>query len=119
MHPVMMGPETRLAVYGTLAPGKPNHHHLAMLEGTWRRGTVRGRLVRQGWGSALGFPALMLDADGPEVEVELFDAADLPAHWARLDAFEGVDYRREEVTVWLPGGRVQAFIYTLAPVAAS
>src|SRR5262245_49733801 len=35
---------TRLASYGTLAPGKPNHHQLYPLKGRWLRGVVRGHL---------------------------------------------------------------------------
>jgi gamma-glutamylcyclotransferase (GGCT)/AIG2-like uncharacterized protein YtfP len=85
---------TRLATYGTLAPGRHNHHQLAALQGRWRKGTVRGTLVDAGWGAALGCPGLVLDPLGPRVEVDLLDSPDLPAHWARLDAFEGAGYRR-------------------------
>ena len=56
----------RLATYGTLGPGRPNHHHLADLGGRWLRGSVRGRLVAEGWGAAMGFHALVLDAGDGE-----------------------------------------------------
>ena len=46
--------------------------------------------------------------------VQVFTSPDLPAHWARLDAFEGADYHRVAVTVIGPDGdAVEAFIYTV------
>ena len=56
MANAMILAETRLATYGTLAPGRVNNHHLADLGGFWRQGTVTGRLVEAGWGAKLGFP---------------------------------------------------------------
>lgn len=102
--------QVRLATYGTLAPGKPNHHQLADLPGVWRRGTLRGRLVDSGWGAAMGFPALVPDEEG-EVAVDLFESAALPDHWARLDAFEGDGYERRPILVRLDEEEVRAFIY--------
>jgi gamma-glutamylcyclotransferase (GGCT)/AIG2-like uncharacterized protein YtfP len=106
--------ECRLAVYGSLAPGRPNHHQLAVLRGEWRTGKVRGRLVEQGWGAALGYPGLVLDNEGEDLAVQLFESQDLPEHWARLDAFEGDGYRREAVSVQTDAGMVDAFIYVVA-----
>ena len=63
------------------------------------RGTVKGKLFASGWGAALGFPGLILDPPGPSVDVDLFESADLPEHWARLDEFEGSGYRRVVCTV--------------------
>ena len=103
---------TRLAVYGSLAPGEVNHHHLADLVGAWQSGTVRGRLIPHGWGDGLGFPALIWDQTADAVEVQLFTSEDLPAHWSRLDTFEGDQYRRILVSVELTDGRcVMANIY--------
>jgi gamma-glutamylcyclotransferase (GGCT)/AIG2-like uncharacterized protein YtfP/ketosteroid isomerase-like protein len=109
----------RLATYGTLSPGEVNHHQLAGLPGRWRRGTVRGWLDRAGWAAPLGYRGLVLDPGGPAVEVHLFESEALPAHWARLDEFEGADYRRVITRVWLSdGAEVDASIYVLAnPVA--
>jgi len=106
--------DTRLAVYGTLAPGRPNHHLLAGLEGRWRRGTVRGRLDADGWAAPIGYLGLVLDPAGPLVQMELFESADLPDHWSRLDEFEGADYRRVVTQVSTPDGDVDAWIYVLA-----
>lgn len=107
-------PDTRLAVYGTLAPGRVNHHQISALAGTWQRGTVRGQLFSSGWGVALGFPGLILDPLGPLVDVDLFESAELPEHWNRLDEFEGSGYRRVVVTVNTTGGERSAWIYVLA-----
>lgn len=108
--------DMRLAVYGTLAPGQPNHGQLAGLRGRWSAGTVRGHLVDSaGWAAPLGYRALVLDRNGPEVAVQLFESPDLPAHWARLDAFEGADYRRAVARVrGATGDELEAWIYVLA-----
>jgi gamma-glutamylcyclotransferase (GGCT)/AIG2-like uncharacterized protein YtfP len=105
---------TRLAVYGSLGPGRPNHHHLAGLGGVWTRGTVRGRLQAMGWGAQLGFPGLRLDTEGEEIAVDLLESALLADHWERLDAFEGSEYRRVMVNVDVASRSVEAFIYVLA-----
>jgi gamma-glutamylcyclotransferase (GGCT)/AIG2-like uncharacterized protein YtfP len=106
--------DTRLATYGTLAPGRVNHQRLAGLKGRWRQGTVRGRLVDAGWGAALGYPGLVLDPLGPVVEVWLLESLDLPDHWSRLDAFEGTGYRRVVAPVRTADGAWDAWIYVVA-----
>lgn len=107
-------PNLRLATYGTLAPGRSNAHMLAKIDGQWSVGTVRGHLVEKGWGAALGFPGIILDAAGPEVQVHVFASQDMPNHWARLDAFEGDGYRRVPVAVNAGDDQVTASIYVLA-----
>jgi len=101
----------RLATYGTLAPGRANHHQLDGLAGSWREGITRGHLVPEGWGASLGYPALIRDPAGEAVPVHLFESADLPAHWVRLDEFEGPGYRRVMATIELAEGAVDAWIY--------
>jgi len=108
------GADSRLAIYGTLAPGRANHHELSGLKGVWRQGTVRGKLVAEGWGASLGYPALVLDPQAAPVEVFLFESQDLPDHWRRLDEFEGPGYRRVVTQVQTPDGDVRAYIYVLA-----
>ena len=104
----------RLFVYGTLAPGRANEHVLAEVPGTWEPATVTGHLVQEGWGAGLGFPAILLDDDGPDVQGLLFTSPVLADHWARLDAFEGEGYERRLTTARLPDGRaVSAYVYTL------
>ena len=106
-------PLCRLVTYGTLAPGRPNHHQLDGLEGRWLAGQVHGRLVDAGWGASLGYPALILDPDGPPIDVHVFESGDLPGHWSRLDQFEGPGYQRTVTTVHMPAGDVDASIYVL------
>ena len=103
----------RLVVYGTLAPGRPNHSQLAGLDGRWSRGQLRGRLVDAGWGASLGYPGLVLDPYAGVVDVQVFESADLPVHWSRLDEFEGPGYRRVVTKVRLPTGEVEASVYIL------
>jgi gamma-glutamylcyclotransferase (GGCT)/AIG2-like uncharacterized protein YtfP len=103
----------RLATYGTLAPGRPNHHQVSALEGRWRRGHVRGTLINAGWGADHGFPGLVLDSAGEDVMVDVLESSDLPAHWSRLDEFEGPAYRRVATTASTSDGPVETFIYVL------
>jgi gamma-glutamylcyclotransferase (GGCT)/AIG2-like uncharacterized protein YtfP len=98
----------RLATYGTLAPGRPNHHQLDGLDGRWFVCHVYGRLVDAGWGAGLGYPALVLDPGESAVEVQVFESVDLPAHWPRLDEFEGPGYQRVTTTVHTADGDVAA-----------
>ena len=108
----------RLVTYGTLAPGRPNQHQLDGLEGRWFAGHVNGMLVHAGWGAGLGYPALVLDPDGADIGVDVFESVDLPAHWERLDAFEGPGYRRVVTTVRTSAGDVDASIYVLVEAGA-
>ncbi len=78
---------------------------------------MRGKRVHKGWGAALGYPALVLDADGDTIEVHLFRSADLPNHWSRLDDFEGREYRRAAVQVETEDGLIGAWIYVAADPA--
>jgi gamma-glutamylcyclotransferase (GGCT)/AIG2-like uncharacterized protein YtfP len=103
----------RLATYGTLAPGRPNEHQLAAMDGRWLAGQVYGTLVDAGWGAGMGYPALVLDRHGTAVDVHVFESADLPAHWSRLDEFEGPGYERVVTTVHTAGGDLEASIYVL------
>lgn len=105
--------EHRLAVYGSLAPGKSNHHQLDGLTGTWVPGVLRGERNDKGWGTAGGFPGLVLNPEGDEVAVQVFTSSDLPAHWARLDRFEGKDYRRVTTKVLTADGPVEAQVYVV------
>jgi gamma-glutamylcyclotransferase (GGCT)/AIG2-like uncharacterized protein YtfP len=98
----LFGTGNRLAVYGSLAPGRQNHHMVAPLGGTWMDGVVEGKLLTYGWGAALGYPALRLHTGGPTVRVQVLSSASLRAAWSDLDAFEGAEYRRVLAPVWTP-----------------
>lgn len=104
----------RLFVYGTLAPGRPNAHEMDGMVGTWEPAVARGDLLPDGWGAAAGYPAIVLADDGPEVPGLVFSSADLPAHWERLDEFEGEGYDRVLTKVRLADGQqASAFVYAL------
>ncbi len=90
----------RLAVYGSLKPGEIHHDLVSHLSGTWQDGDVFGDWSDTGWGAGVGFPAIRWRPDGDRVPVKLLASADLPAEWARLDAFEGEEYRRILVPVF-------------------
>lgn len=107
--------DRRLATYGTLSPGRVNHHQLDGLRGHWRTGHITGRLVEEGSDATMGFPAFVRDPAGEPVVVHLFESTDLPGHWERLDAFEGDGYRRVVVPVETDGGTVEAWLYEARP----
>jgi gamma-glutamylcyclotransferase (GGCT)/AIG2-like uncharacterized protein YtfP len=105
-----------LFVYGTLAPGRPNEHVLAEVPGRWEPAQVRGTLLEQGWGAALGFPVIALSPGGDVVEGFLLTSDVLDEHWLRLDEFEGEGYERVLTEVEVAGGRTaNAFIYVHRP----
>jgi gamma-glutamylcyclotransferase (GGCT)/AIG2-like uncharacterized protein YtfP len=110
-HRVPDGPETRLATYGTLAPGRQNQGQLSDLPGRWLVGYVHGSLIEAGWGAKLGYPAMILEPDGGPIEVFVFESRALVDHWQRLDAFEGPGYRRTTVDVLTDEGVLSASIY--------
>ena len=102
------GASHRLAVYGSLAPGEVNHHAISELPGTWEDGIVTGMLHAAAQGSTSPFPVLRWRAGGPPVIARLFVSDALPAHWDRLDAFEGPAYRRILVPVHSESGALLA-----------
>ncbi len=112
-------PETRrLIVYGSLAPGGPNHHELAGLAGTWRKGWITGSLSWTGWGAGEGYPALRWDPEGERVPAYLLESDDLPGEWPRLDTFEGAEYRRIVIPFFAEDEErvaLQGQVYSAAP----
>jgi gamma-glutamylcyclotransferase (GGCT)/AIG2-like uncharacterized protein YtfP len=100
-------PKTRLAAYGTLRPGESNASVLADVPGVWLEGTVQG--VRY---EAHGYPAFTWQLGEDTVPVSVLTSAALPAHWSRLDAFEGRSYSRILVPIRLPNGHnLVAYLY--------
>ena len=57
----------RLFVYGTFGPGRQNEHVLRAIGGTWEEASVNGYLKPQGWGAEMGYPGIVLDDTGDEV----------------------------------------------------
>ena len=113
------GTTQTLAVYGTLAPGRPNHHVVAPLGGVWTEGVIEGDLHPVGWGATLGYPAFRPRPGGPAVAVHVLTAAALATDWPRLDRFEGPAYRRILVPVFTPGAADERRLYTVANLYAA
>jgi gamma-glutamylcyclotransferase (GGCT)/AIG2-like uncharacterized protein YtfP len=116
---VLFGTGHTLAVYGTLAPGQPNHHVVAPLGGEWTEGVVEGDLFPVGWGATLGYPAFRSRAGGPAVAVWVLTAPRLATAWPTLDHFEGSEYRRILVPVFRPGPADERRLYTVANLYAA
>lgn len=108
-----MSAKTRLATYGTLAPGEVNHHFMDGMVGRWLKGRVRGKLHAEGWGADHGCPGMTPDPTGEWIDVHIFESVDLPAHWPRLDAFEGAEYKRIELAADVDGESLPVSIYAL------
>ncbi|MDQ0562322.1 gamma-glutamylcyclotransferase (GGCT)/AIG2-like uncharacterized protein YtfP [Rhizobium mesoamericanum] len=109
-----MAAEDRLATYGTRALGKRDSDQLRDLDGRWRSGKIWGRLLDAEWDSDLGFPGLILGEHAYEIPVLLFESADLPKHWERLDALQGERYQRVTTIVDVDGEQIEACVYALA-----
>jgi gamma-glutamylcyclotransferase (GGCT)/AIG2-like uncharacterized protein YtfP len=108
-----------LAVYGTLAPGQPNHHVVAPLGGEWTDGLIEGDLVPVGWGATLGYPAFRPRVGGAAVAVQVLIAPMLTTAWPTLDHFEGPEYRRVLVPAFRPGLADERRLYTVANLYAA
>jgi gamma-glutamylcyclotransferase (GGCT)/AIG2-like uncharacterized protein YtfP len=90
----LFGASERLIVYGSLAPGRANYHHVATLGGDWILGWITGDPVPIGWGTELGYAAIRRRPGGERIPAWLLCSAVLPTAWDRLDAFEGAAYQR-------------------------
>ena len=111
-----------LAVYGTLAPGQPNHHVVAPLGGEWTDGLIEGDLLPVGWGAALGYPGFRPRVGGAAVAVQVLSAPLLASAWPDLDRFEGPGYERILVPVFGtefgPGQAAERRLHTVANLYA-
>jgi gamma-glutamylcyclotransferase (GGCT)/AIG2-like uncharacterized protein YtfP len=112
-----------LAVYGTLAPGQPNHHVVAPLGGAWTDGLIEGDLLPVGWGAPLGYPGFRPRAGGDAVAVRVLTAPLLATAWPTLDRFEGPGYQRILVPVFStelgPAQAGERRLYTVANLYAA
>ena len=115
----LFGTRHTLAVYGTLAPGRPNYHVVAPLGGQWADGLIEGDLSPVGWGAALGYPAFRPFDRGGAVTVWVFTAPLLETAWPTLDRFEGPEYRRILAPVFSSGPVGERRLYTVANVYAA
>ena len=104
----------KLFVYGTLCPGRPNEHILKNIGGSFQKASVRGKLYAEGWGAAMGYPALLPDETADKVEGYVFSSENLEKYWAHLDEFEGEAYKRELIKVELEDSSfIEAYLYAL------
>ena len=99
-------PETRLIVYGSLAPGGSNAFMLAGLLGEWRPCRIRGRM-----GAYRGFKSFRYDPEGPEHPAWLLASAELPRVISELDDFEGEEYERRIIPARVNDHWVMAQVY--------
>jgi gamma-glutamylcyclotransferase (GGCT)/AIG2-like uncharacterized protein YtfP len=105
----------RLFVYGTLAPGRSNHHLLEDCPGSWQRPRLQGHLLDEEWGAQFGFPGIVPSNEADYVEGYVLTSDGLRERWAMLDAFEGKEYQRAPVQVYLANEEsVAAFVYVIA-----
>jgi gamma-glutamylcyclotransferase (GGCT)/AIG2-like uncharacterized protein YtfP len=119
---VLFGSSHTLAVYGTLAPGRPNHHVLAPFGGEWTDGLIEGDLLPMGWGADLGYPGFQPRVGGEAVAVQVLSAPLLASAWPTLDDFEGPGYERILVAVFsteLGPGQAGERLHTVANLYAA
>jgi hypothetical protein len=98
--------ETRLIVYGSLAPGGPNAFLLSGLEGEWQRCHIHGHMGRY-----RGFKSFRADPEGPEHQAWLFSSAELPRVILDLDDFEGEEYQRSIIPARVNDRWLMAQVY--------
>jgi hypothetical protein len=95
----VFGAETRIAVYGALAPGEAKHYMLSPFRGVWTPGFVRGRLESGPWTAVLGMQGLRLDGGAERVPVHVLNAPLLAKAWASLDLLRSAGFKRLLVPV--------------------
>ncbi|MEO6550519.1 MAG: gamma-glutamylcyclotransferase [Ferruginibacter sp.] len=109
-------PEKVLIIYGTLAPGKPNHHLVEHIKGKWQHGIVRGKLMKEGWGTIIGYDGFVHTSLEEQEEIPAFilSSDELIANWPTLDEFEGDGYQRILAMFELNNGEIGVgYIYAV------
>ncbi|MGA9754381.1 MAG: hypothetical protein WBV23_04485 [Desulfobaccales bacterium] len=106
MQEMTHNPETKLIVYGSLAPGGSNAFILGGLVGEWYPCLIRGHL-----GAYRGFKSFRYDPNGPEHTAWLLSSADLPRVISELDDFEGEEYERSIIPARVGDRWVMAQVY--------
>lgn len=102
-----MGADSRLVVYGSLAPGQANHHIVEALDGQWTPCTIRGSIEMRD-----GYRVFRWDEKGAPIDAQMLSSAQLPEAWAAIDEFEGAGYRRCVIPVEIGRKRILANVYT-------
>ena len=99
-------PDERLVIYGTLAPGKPNHNVIEDLSGDYRDCSVHGRISEVD-----GLPYFTWAPSEASLGAQLFSSRQLPDKWDDLDRFEGDGYKRRLIPAAVDDGLTVASIY--------
>lgn len=102
-------PGHHLLVYGSLAPGARHGDVLAPLPGRWLNAAAPGHVDRSG-----EYPRFHWRPSGAPAAMRCFASPALPAHWPRIDDFEGADYRRVWVAARVAGRDRVATVYAAA-----
>lgn len=114
-------PQKSLIIYGTLAPGRPNHSVVEHIKGKWRKGIVKGKLENKGWGAELGYDGFKPAGLEEQVEIKAYVlfSDELIANWKYLDEFEGDGYRRILAKFELVNGEAGVgYIYAINTAAS-
>lgn len=90
----VFGSETRVAVYGALAPGEAKHYMLVPIRGVWTPGFVRGRLEGGPFSAVLGMKGIRLEGGAERVPVHVLQSAMLGSMWSTLDIFKAGGFAR-------------------------
>jgi hypothetical protein len=90
----VFGSESRVAVYGALAPGEAKHYMLTPFRGVWTPGFVRGRLEGGPWSSMLGMQGIRLEGGADRVPVHVLQSPLLERAWTSFDFFGGAGFAR-------------------------
>ena len=66
------------------------------IKGTWKKGIVRGKLEKMGWGAAMGYNGFthVRREEQEEIEAHILLSDELDKNWPLIDEFEGDEYRR-------------------------
>lgn len=101
-------PEKVLIVYGTLAPGKPNHSKIEHIKGEWEKAIIKGKLINKGWGAELGYNGFASAGDEESITIEAYVlfSDELPANWQYIDDFEGNGYKRILTKYEMENGKI-------------
>lgn len=106
---------SKLFVYGSLGPSRPNAHILEDIGGHWEEAYVWGTLYEEGWGADMGYPGIRLEHKSEMIKGFVFSSDQLHDHWETLDRFEGSDYQRIKTTIFIKNGttEIEAYMYAL------
>ena len=100
--------------YGTLGPGRPNHHQLDGLDGRWLKDTSTGCSSTPAGARALATQHWSFKPTVQQSMSKFRVSRPAGSLGARLDDLEGDGYQRVVATVRTPTGEMDAFIYVQA-----